>query len=259
MNLEIKWEFILDIVYKTGRIIDLHQYSYYFLKEINQIIPFYAANFFLFDKEKELICDPICFNVSEHVLKEYNDYYWQIDDIRNLSFDQQEPIISNELMDYNTWTNTEYFNDFLAKNKLYYSCGIDIHADNRLLGTISLFRTSKDKKFTHTDLIILKILAKHSSNHLKKLFEIDRLKKERVKKQENIFIHKAEKFNLSCREKDVLKLILEGKTNTEIATELFISVNTVKKHLSHIFNKTEVHNRTELASLIYKKERTKLN
>ncbi len=252
MNLEIKWEFILDIIYKTGRIIDLDKYSYYFLKELNQIIPFYAANFFLFDKEKELICDPICFNISESVLQDYNDYYWQIDDIRNLAFDQHEPIISSQLMDYNTWTNTEYFNDFLAKNRLYYSCGIDIHAENRLLGTISLFRTSKDKDFGAADLIYLNLLAKQSSNHLKKLFEIEKLKKQRDEKQKNIIIHKAKNFNLSKREKDVLKLILEGKTNAEIAENLFVSINTVKKHLSHIFHKTEVHNRTELASLIYK-------
>ena len=39
--------------------------------------------------------------------------------------------------------------------------------------------------------------------------------------------------------------------NEEIAEKLFISINTVKKHLSHIYQKTEVHNRTELASLIY--------
>lgn len=251
MSLKIKWEDILDIVYKTGKIIDLHKYSYYFLKEVNQLIPFYAANFFLFDKEKELICDPICFNISDHVLQSYNDYYWEIDDIRNLAFDQHEPIISSELMDYNTWTNTEYFNDFLAKNRLYYSCGIDIHSDNRLLGTISLFRTSKDKNFNPADLIYLKILAKHSSNQLKKLFEIEKLKKQKKIKKESLIIHKAESFKLSSREKDVLKLILVGKTNEEIAEKLFISINTVKKHLSHIFHKTEVHSRTELAAMVY--------
>ncbi|SHM23841.1 helix-turn-helix transcriptional regulator [Halanaerobium congolense] len=250
--MEINWEKIIDFIYKTGKIIDLHKYSYYFLKELNQLIPFYAANFFLFDEKKELIGDPVCFNINESVLKAYNDYYWQLDDIRNLAFDQQQPIISTELMDYKCWINTEYFNDFLAKNRLYYSCGIDIHADNKLLGTISLFRTYKDQNFTSRDLIYLKILAEHSSNHLKKLFEIEKLRKKANKQNENIINTTAESFQLSSREKDVLKLILQGKTNEEIANELFVSINTVKKHLSHIFNKTEVHNRTELAALVYR-------
>jgi DNA-binding CsgD family transcriptional regulator len=250
--LEIRWEIILDFIYKTGKIMDLHKYSYSFLQNLNKMIPFYAANFFLFDENKELLDDPICYNINDSVLKAYNDYYWQLDDIRNLAFDQKEPIISTQLMDYKTWVNTEYFNDFLAKNRLYYSCGIDIHAEQRLLGTISLFRTNKDNNFTTNDLIYLKILAKHSSNHLKKLFEIEKLKNIHYERKETLLINKANNFNLSNRERDVLKLILTGKTNEEIASELFISVNTVKKHLSHIFNKTEVHNRTELAAIVYK-------
>jgi hypothetical protein len=51
-------------------------------------------------------------------------------------------------MDYKSWSTTEYFNDFLAKNYLYYSCGIDIHFENKLLGTIRLFRNKADNDFT---------------------------------------------------------------------------------------------------------------
>lgn len=253
MNYQINWEKICTLIYNTGNIVELHQYAYSFLNELNKIIPFYAANFFLFDEEKELMGDPVCYNISDTVLKAYNDYYWKLDDIRRISFDQKEAIISTQIMDYNNWINTEYFNDFLNKNNLYYSCGIDIHSDNRLLGTISLFRTQNDKNFNELDLIYLKIIANHSSNHLKKLFMIEELKKENKKENKKLITKKSNKFNLSNREKDVLKLILAGKHNQEIADELFISVNTVKKHLSHIYNKTQVQSRTELAALIYQK------
>ncbi|NEP08452.1 MAG: response regulator transcription factor [Okeania sp. SIO2G4] len=37
--------------------------------------------------------------------------------------------------------------------------------------------------------------------------------------------------NLSSRELDVLKLLVEGKTNTEIAKDLFLSPNTIKTHV----------------------------
>lgn len=52
---------------------------------------------------------------------------------------------------------------------------------------------------------------------------------------------------LSSRERDVLKLVLLGKSNTEIAEELFISVHTAKSHVSSILEKCKVQDRVQLA------------
>ena len=52
---------------------------------------------------------------------------------------------------------------------------------------------------------------------------------------------------LSQREQEVLDLIAKGKTNSDIAHALFISVRTVKFHVSSILTKLNVRNRTEAA------------
>ncbi len=52
--------------------------------------------------------------------------------------------------------------------------------------------------------------------------------------------------DLSKREKNIKKLILQGKSNKEIANELFISLSTVKTHITNIYNKLQVSNRQEL-------------
>lgn len=50
---------------------------------------------------------------------------------------------------------------------------------------------------------------------------------------------------LSQRELEVLRLIVEGATNKEIAHELVLTVNTVKRHISNIFGKLHVSNRAQ--------------
>lgn len=63
----------------------------------------------------------------------------------------------------------------------------------------------------------------------------------------NTFI---EKYELSLREIEVLKLIEEGASNGEISSKLFISENTVKFHVRNILKKTECANRVELISML---------
>jgi DNA-binding CsgD family transcriptional regulator/tetratricopeptide (TPR) repeat protein len=53
---------------------------------------------------------------------------------------------------------------------------------------------------------------------------------------------------LSPRERDVLRLIVEGKSDREIASDLFISPHTVMRHVSNILGKLEVESRTAAAT-----------
>jgi DNA-binding NarL/FixJ family response regulator len=56
---------------------------------------------------------------------------------------------------------------------------------------------------------------------------------------------------LSPREYDVMLAVAQGKANADIAAELFMSVATVKAHISHILTKLELGNRTQIALLAH--------
>ena len=56
---------------------------------------------------------------------------------------------------------------------------------------------------------------------------------------------------LSPREHDVVLAIAHGNTNAEIAARLYMSVPTVKAHITHILTKLKLGNRTQIALLAH--------
>jgi DNA-binding CsgD family transcriptional regulator len=57
-------------------------------------------------------------------------------------------------------------------------------------------------------------------------------------------------LNMTAREKDILFLLLEGRTNAEMADRLGLSPSTVKRHCHNIFDKAEVSSRAELLGML---------
>ena len=56
----------------------------------------------------------------------------------------------------------------------------------------------------------------------------------------------AEKLGLTARELEVVRLIAQGQSNTEIATTLFVSNATVKTHINHILSKFGARDRSQV-------------
>jgi DNA-binding NarL/FixJ family response regulator len=59
---------------------------------------------------------------------------------------------------------------------------------------------------------------------------------------------RAPQASLSSREIQVLELVAAGRSNTDVAAEIFVSDTTVKSHLAHIFSKLGVNSRTAAVS-----------
>jgi Response regulator containing a CheY-like receiver domain and an HTH DNA-binding domain len=100
---------------------------------------------------------------------------------------------------------------------------------------IGFFEDGSPKKSLSVAMEISEVM--HTDNQLSNaLKEIARLKNE------------LRLSHLTKREKEVLGLIAKGKTDKEIASELFISITTAKKHRTNLIVKTEVKNTAELVA-----------
>ena len=58
------------------------------------------------------------------------------------------------------------------------------------------------------------------------------------------------RHRLTPREEDVVQLLLEGLTTSDMADRLGISLHTVRDHLKRLYRKTGVRSRSELLSLV---------
>lgn len=61
-------------------------------------------------------------------------------------------------------------------------------------------------------------------------------------------------FNITSREQEIIKELLNGKTNKELAETFFVTEKTIEAHLAHIYKKTGVKNRFELFSRLKNNE-----
>lgn len=77
-------------------------------------------------------------------------------------------------------------------------------------------------------------------------------------RRQNDYVNQLINSDMTKRELEVIDLIARGKTNKEISDELFISEKTVKNHVSNIFKKIGVKDRTQAAVYAIRNNITKI-
>ena len=68
----------------------------------------------------------------------------------------------------------------------------------------------------------------------------------------DVYKKKKDDYNLSDREREVLKALVKGYSYKMIADELFISIDTVRSHIKKIYEKMHVNSKTEAVALAFR-------
>ncbi len=264
-----------SLIYKLYHSSNLDQVRAAVLDNLINLVPYDNAAFFLVDPALEAFMEPLLYGLEQNKFKQYQDYYEEKDEYKKAVFSQALiPAVDrgSDYMDYKLWQKNEHRSDFLLPQGIYHMACIQILQNEQLVGEISLHRKAGAPDFSDREMHILQMLHSHinsifirlhssksngksgSGSEAEVLINPDQLEEllthlTRDSREDTSvgLTHKS----LTRRERDIVILIAQGKTNKEIAQQLYISENTVKTYVKRMFAKLGVKSRSELVFAIY--------
>ena len=190
---------------------------------------------------------PVAHGMSAQAIADYYERYAAYD-YTVWSFDTRAVNVYRDLdlVDVERRNATPIYLEWMQPLGIYYGCTATLAHGGAPLGTVTLFRAQETGDFSDEELELLRQIARHLSVHLHQLLPRGYAEGANESPVDAL----AAKAALLPRETEVLKLMLAGKTNHEMATELYISESTVKKHVNAIYRKLNVKNRMGLMALL---------
>lgn len=242
---ETEWNTINSILLEIYSIKNIDIMAEKLLKMFRMLIPYSNGYFVLLDKNQNIKYENSFFiGIDEDKKKEYINYFYDKDYLRYVYDIITETTVyrDTDIIDEDVRTKTEFYRNYLIPLKITYGAGILLMRDKKFIGIINLFRNKELGDFTEKDIYILGVLKKHLANITYSLINDINNVCNHESKVEGLY----EDYNLSDREKEVIRLIRQGNSNIDISDKMMISISTVKKHIYNIYSKLNVKSRTQL-------------
>jgi DNA-binding CsgD family transcriptional regulator len=182
-------------------------------------------------------------NMSDNNLHRYEAYFQFRDPITRPMQRMRRAVSVNQIMDHREFLRTEFYNDFLAQDGLYYGVNLHVFDGDSPVADWRIWRSQRRDDFGNRSLEILNLLSPHLLNATR----IGRRLREYAGQRREITVATIRSANgLSDREAQIAYHAALGRPDREIAEVLFVSLATVRTHLRHIYRKLGVSNRSSL-------------
>ena len=250
MNLtQIQWQKVLSVIQNLNDSLDD---SVIRANAGNDLLDLLSADYFasyIWDEKMETFTQPVFLNMSEENLELYEKYYQFHDPITHKLQSYRRAVSVNEIIEQKDLVNTEFFNDFLKKDGLYYGINIYVYDNgNKNIGDFRIWRSKDKDNFSQNELKILDMIAPHFRNAMRNIsfakhtppsIDLERI-------QRNM----ANEYGLTKRELMVATELLGGRNDKVISKKLYISNATLRTHIQHIYNKVRVNSRAEFCNKV---------
>ena len=199
---------------------------------------FYAS--FVWNPETQSFADTVQINMDPGNITDYEAYYQFNDPITPLMQRYQVAVRSTDILPQHELKQTEFFNDFLFKDGLYWGVNLYAWYQGNNIGDMRIWRDKRQENFSNDDMMLLDMILPAFAASLV------RARGQHTADPANRIVSAATRY-LSPRELQVAQFAAHGLGDKEIARELAISPTTVRTHLDHAFKKLGVNKRHTLA------------
>lgn len=237
------WIVLNNIIYKIYTMEDFDEMRERLFEELKMLIDFDSGDFYLASQEEgKLLCNPVTYNCDVDL----SDIYEDIDYSRGLVAGgkmliyRETDIISDE-----TRVETEYYQKVYKPNNWHYALQMVLAKHKKFLGAITFYRTIGKENFHYDDIFILDMLKDHLAYRVEQ-----RMRKHESFEGKLSVAEASVKYDLTKRESEILKALMDGKDNTLICEEMVITSNTLKKHILNIYRKLDINTRVQLFKMI---------
>lgn len=241
------WIIINAITYKINAIEDLDEMRLAIMNQLKYLIDFDSSSFYkVLSKNTNEMGNPVGINYPMEGMNEYLHEFKNVDYSKGLMATGKNIVYrESDIMNDELRMQTEYYKKVYDTHNWHYSLHLNISYNEFFLGVMSFFRIKGKPNFDYDSTFILDMIKDHLAL---------RLFKEISNNDNNLLSLSdcAEKYNITSRELKILSLLIDGAQYKEICESLFITSNTLKKHILNIYRKTGVNKRIQLLKIVKK-------
>lgn len=248
---DYEWQFLLQMVTRINYTDTYYDACNVILQQIKTLIPYQSGVAFRAARKKGdvVLTNPITTedvnDESDHAFFTEGNYpHWNefVMAPYSIVFRQSDIIPAAK------WEQTRVYREVWQPKNNFWGIFVSLVLEDSPLAVIGLMRPRADEDFSARDLYIMNALKDPMARKLNSLLENKPYENGNSVYSKRL-VKAASQYNLTKRETEIVTLTCSGKMSEDMCRQLFITHATLAKHLSNIYAKTKVRNRTQLISL----------
>ena len=247
--MDFEWQFLIQVATRISYCGSYAETCGTFFQQIRVLIPYHNGVVFQAGREngRVTLSNP----VSTENLNDKTDHDFFI----NGKFPHWDEFLmlpyssvfrQSDIIPPGQWEKTRVYRDVWQPKNLYWGLFLSLVHKDTPLAILGLQRADDANDFTARDVFIINALKDPLERKFFSLLEdfnlIGNAGADRILKT-------SASFGLTRRETEIVSLVCAGKGGDEMCQSLYITHATLSKHLSNIYAKTKVKNRTQLYAL----------